>query len=99
MISRQSHTFLCNSRIIVHITVKIALSFASCNFLTVTGTIILELHSNVCDYLGFTNCEIILTSQLNMSLCGQADRQAGRKRMRLIMIDKFIYVHSFLKEG
>ena len=23
----------------------------SCNYLTVTGTIILELHSNVCDYL------------------------------------------------
>ena len=47
MISKQSHTFSCNSRIIVHVTVKIALSFASCNFLTVTGTIILELHSNV----------------------------------------------------
>ena len=31
--------------------VKIALGFASCNFLTVTGTIILELDSNVCDYL------------------------------------------------
>ena len=30
---------------------QIALSFASCNYLTVTGTIILELHSNVCDYL------------------------------------------------
>ena len=28
-----------------------AISFASCNYLTVTGTIILELHSNVCDYL------------------------------------------------
>ena len=50
-ISRQSHAFLCNSRILVHITVKIALGFALCNFLTVTGKIILELHSNVCDYL------------------------------------------------
>ena len=30
---------------------QIALGFASCNYLTVTGTIILELHSNVCDYL------------------------------------------------
>ena len=27
------------------------LRFTSCNFLTVIGTIILELHSNVCDYL------------------------------------------------
>ena len=35
----------------VHAAVKIALSFASCNYLIVTGTIILELHSNVCDYL------------------------------------------------
>ena len=35
----------------VHIAVKITLGFASCNFLTVTGTIILEFHSNVCDYL------------------------------------------------
>ena len=35
----------------VHVTVKITLGFASCNFLTVTGTIILELHSNVCDQL------------------------------------------------
>ena len=53
-ISRQSHAFLCNSRIIVHVChvrVKIALSFAPCNFLTVTDAIILELHSNVCDYL------------------------------------------------
>ena len=30
---------------------QIALGFASCNYLTVTGTIIPELHSNVCDYL------------------------------------------------
>ena len=30
---------------------QIALGFASCNYLTVTGKIILELHSNVCDYL------------------------------------------------
>ena len=30
---------------------QIALSFALCNYLTVTGKIILELHSNVCDYL------------------------------------------------
>ena len=42
---------LCNSRITVHKIVKIALGFASCNYLTVTGTNILELHSNVCDYL------------------------------------------------
>ena len=38
-----NHThFSCNSGIIVHVTVKIALGFASCNFLTVTGTIILN---------------------------------------------------------
>ena len=30
---------------------KIALGLALCNYLTVTGTIILELHSNVYDYL------------------------------------------------
>ena len=30
---------------------QIALGFASCNYLTVTGKIILKLHSNVCDYL------------------------------------------------
>ena len=30
---------------------QIALGFTSCNYLIVTGTIILELHSNVCDYL------------------------------------------------
>ena len=30
---------------------QITLGFASCNYLTVTGTIILKLHSNVCDYL------------------------------------------------
>ena len=47
-ISRQLHTFSCNPRIIVHVT---ALGFALCNYLTVTGTIILELHSNVYDYL------------------------------------------------
>ena len=35
----------------VDVTVKIALGFASCNYLTVTGTIIFELYSNVCDYL------------------------------------------------
>ena len=32
--------------IYVHVTVKFALVFASRNFLTVTGTITLELHSN-----------------------------------------------------
>ena len=32
-----NHTYFC--------------AFASCNCLTVTGTIILKLHSNVCDYL------------------------------------------------
>ena len=54
----RSHTFSCNSRIIVHVTIKIALGFASCNYLTVTGTIILELHSNVCDYLRmYTNLD------------------------------------------
>ena len=30
---------------------QITLGFTSCNYFTVTGTIILELHSNVCDYL------------------------------------------------
>ena len=40
-----------NETLIVHITVYIALSFSLCNYFTVTGTIILELHSNVCDYL------------------------------------------------
>ena len=44
-ISRESHAFLCNSILIVHVTAKIALSFALCNFLTVTDTIILEMHS------------------------------------------------------
>ena len=33
-----------------HAIVKIALDFTSCNYLTVTDIIILELHSNMCDY-------------------------------------------------
>ena len=48
LIGMQSHAFLCNSSTC---NSQIALGFASCNYLTVTGTIILELHSNVCDYL------------------------------------------------
>ena len=48
-ISRQSHTFSCNSRIIVHIRVKITLGFGSCNYLIVTDTSIFKFHSNVCD--------------------------------------------------
>ena len=34
MINRLSHIFLCNSRITVYITVKIAFRFASCKYLT-----------------------------------------------------------------
>ena len=41
--------FLCNSGIIVHVTVKIALGFALCNYSTVIGTIIPELHLNMYD--------------------------------------------------
>ena len=37
----------CDCVILVYTTVKITLSFTSCNYLTVTGTIIPELHSNV----------------------------------------------------
>ena len=46
-----NRAFLCNLIIILHVTVKIVLGFASCNYLTVTATVILELHSNMCDYL------------------------------------------------
>ena len=49
-----------HSRIIVDVTVKIAFGFASCNFLTVTGTINLILHLNVCDYL-YKNCSLLHT--------------------------------------
>ena len=50
--NRQSHEFSCNSRIIVRVTVKLhSTSPRAISYLTVTGTIILELHSNVCDYL------------------------------------------------
>ena len=45
------YVFLCNSRIIEYVTVKIAFDFTLYNYLTVSGTIILELHSNTCDYL------------------------------------------------
>ena len=45
---------------------QIALSFASCNYLTVTGTIILELHSNVCDYLYKLHNFIIYVAQILM---------------------------------
>ena len=38
--SRQLHVFACNQRINVLVTVKIALGFASYNYLTVTRTII-----------------------------------------------------------
>ena len=41
MISRQLHAFECNQRVIVLLTVKIALNFALCNYLTVTCTIII----------------------------------------------------------
>ena len=47
VINRQLHRFLCNPGIIiniVHATVEIAFSFASSNYLSVTGTIIPELH-------------------------------------------------------
>ena len=40
MISRQLHAFECNQRVIVLLTVKIALNFALCNYLTVTCTIV-----------------------------------------------------------
>ena len=47
----------------MYVMVKIPLGFASCNFLTVTGTIILELHSNVCDYLYkvlLVHCQVLI---------------------------------------
>ena len=67
-ISRQSHASSCNSRIIVHVTVKTALGFASCNYLTVTGTIILKLHSNVCDYLYYITPINCFAESSNFSL-------------------------------
>ena len=47
-LAMQSHAFLWFKNNCTRNS-QIALHFASCNFLTVTGTIILELHSNVCD--------------------------------------------------
>ena len=51
-----NHTHFC--AILIHVTVKIALGFTLCNYLTVTGTIILELRSNVCDCL-YTNGQAV----------------------------------------
>ena len=46
-----NHTHFCAIQDNCTCNNQIALGFASCNYLTVTGKIILELHSNVCDYL------------------------------------------------
>ena len=43
-----NHTHFCAIQEKLYMQVKIALSFGLCNFLTVTGTIILELHSPKC---------------------------------------------------
>ena len=50
LIGNRTH-FLTNLGIIVHVTFKIALGYASCNYATVTSTIIPKLYSNACDYL------------------------------------------------
>ncbi len=47
MISSQSHIFLCNSRMIVHITVKIVFCFTPFNYLTVTGTMHVITYTNI----------------------------------------------------
>ena len=49
-INRQSHAFSYNFGTIVHVTFKIALGYASCNYATVTGAIIPKLYSNACNY-------------------------------------------------
>ena len=57
----------------MYMMVKIPLGFASCNFLTVTGTIILELHSNVCDYLYkvlLVHCQVLILTY-TWSICYQ----------------------------
>ena len=46
--SKQSHSFSCNSGIVVYTSVTVKKSIG---FYLVTATIILELHSNVSDYL------------------------------------------------
>ena len=48
MVTMWLHTFSCNSGIIVHITVKIALSFTLCNYSTIHGAVILELPPRTC---------------------------------------------------
>ena len=48
-INRQSHAFSYN--FVAHVTFKIALGYASCNYTTVTSTIIPKLYSNAGDYL------------------------------------------------
>ena len=45
-INRQSHTFSYNFGIIVHVTFKIALGYASCNYAPFTSKIIPKLYSN-----------------------------------------------------
>ena len=50
-INRQSHAFSYNFGIIVHVTFKFALGYASYNYTTVTITIIPKLYSIACDYL------------------------------------------------
>ena len=47
--TRLSHIFECNQRIFLHITVKIALDFASCNCVLSWYNIISLLHLNACD--------------------------------------------------
>ena len=47
-ISRQSHIFVQFKNNCTHNS-QIALTFALCNYLTVIGTIILKLHSIVCE--------------------------------------------------
>ena len=49
-INGQSHAFSYNFGTIVNVTFKIALGYASCNYETVTSTIIPKLYSNACDY-------------------------------------------------
>ena len=51
LVGNHTHFRTIQEYLYIYVTVKIALSFASCNFLTVTGRIILKLHSNMCDYL------------------------------------------------
>ena len=48
LIGNHAHFRAIQAYVIVHVTVS---GFASCNYLAVISTIILKLHSNVCDYL------------------------------------------------